>query len=137
MSDIVQFAVCQPQDIVNSIRENQFITNQAEEERPIVEQPKVDINMSCADELIKNDRIVFSPKLGTFTTKGTDDQPRVVTLFPEKCSCSIKGCYHIMAMKKSLGMEIKQKATPNMSSLSAADNQKNRWTSLSRLEKNL
>ena len=34
---------------------------------------------------------------------------------------SIKGCYHIMAVKKSLGMEIKQKATPNMSSLSAAD----------------
>ena len=40
--------------------------------------------MSRADELIKSDRIVFSPKLGTFTTKGTDDQPRVVTLFPEK-----------------------------------------------------
>ena len=62
--------------------------------------------MSRADELIKNDRIVFSPKLGTFTTKGTDNQPRVVTLFPEKCSCSIKSCYHILAVKKSLGMEV-------------------------------
>ena len=77
--------------------------------------------MSRADELIKNDRIVFSPKLGTFTTKGTDDQPRVVTIFPEKCLCSLKSCYHILAVKKSLGMEIKQKPTPNMSALSAAD----------------
>ena len=76
--------------------------------------------MSRADELIKNDRIVFSPKLGTFTTKGTDDQPRVVTLFPEKCSCSIKSCYHILAVKKSLGVEVNEKTTPNLSVFSAA-----------------
>ena len=62
--------------------------------------PKVDMHMSRADELIKNDKIVFSPKLGTFTTKGTDDQPRVVTIFPEKCSCPLKSCYHILAVKK-------------------------------------
>ena len=70
-----------------SIRGTQFITNQAREELPIVdEQPKNDVHMSRADELIKNDIIVFSPKLGTFITKGTDDHPRIVTLFPEKCS---------------------------------------------------
>ena len=66
--------------------------------------------MSRADELIKNNRIVFSPKLGTFTTKGTDDQPRVVTLFPEKYSCSLNSCYHIQTVNYSLGMEMKGKA---------------------------
>ena len=75
LSDIVQFAVCQPQDIVNAIRENQFIASPVQEESiKVDDHPKVDIHMSRADELIKNDRIVFSPKLGTFTTKGTDDQ---------------------------------------------------------------
>ena len=105
-----------------TIRENQFIASPVQEEsKKVDDHPKVDIHMSRADELIKNDRIVFSPKLGTFTTKGTDVQPRVVTIFPEKCSCSLKSCYHILAVKKSLGMEIKQKPTPNMSALSAAD----------------
>ena len=47
----------------------------------------------------RNDRIVFAQKLGTFITKGTDDQARVVTLFPEKYSCGIKTCYHILAVK--------------------------------------
>ena len=42
-------------------------------------------------------------------------------IFPEKCLCSLKSCYHILAVKKSLGMKIKQKPTPNMSALSAAD----------------
>ena len=32
LSDIVQFAVCQPQDIVNAIRENQFIASPVQEE---------------------------------------------------------------------------------------------------------
>ena len=122
LSDIVQFAVCLPEDIVNAIRENQFIASSVHEEsQKADEYHKVNIHMSRADDLIKNDRIMFSPKLGTFTTKGTDDQPRVVTLFPEKCSCSLKSCYHILAVKKSLSMEIKQKAIPNMSILSAAD----------------
>ena len=61
------------------------------------------------------------PKLGTFITKGTDHQPRVVTLFPEKCSCYIKSCYHILAVKKSLGMEGNEKTTPKLSALRAAD----------------
>ena len=122
LSEIVQFAVCKPLDIVNAIRENQFIATPVQEEsKKADDPPQVNIHMSRADELIKNDRIVFSPKLGTFTTKGTDDQPRVVTLFPEKCSCSIKSCYHILAVKKSLGMEVNEKTTPNLSVLSAAD----------------
>ena len=90
---------------MNAIRENQFIASPVQEEsKKVDDRPKVDIHMSRADELIKNDRIEFSPKLGTFTTKGTDDQPKVVTLFPEKCSCSLKSYYHILAVKKSLGM---------------------------------
>ena len=64
---------------------------------------------------------MFAPKLGTFTTKSTDDQASVITLFPEKCSYDIKNCYHILAVKKSLGMEIKEKAVPNLTRLSAAD----------------
>ena len=87
----------------------------------ILHRTQVNIHMFRADELIKKDRIVFSPNLGTFTTKGTDDQPRVVTLFPEKCSCPIKSCYHILVVKKSLGMEVNEKTTPNLSVLSVAD----------------
>ena len=66
--------------------------------------------ISRADGADKNDRIIFLTKLGTLKRMGRDDQPRVVTLFPEKYSCSIKSCYYILAAKKSLGMEIKQKA---------------------------
>ena len=103
LSDIVQFAVCQPQYIVNAIRENQLIASPVQEEsKNVDDHPKVDIHMFRADELIKNDRIVLSPTLGTFTAKGTDDQSRVVTIFPEKCSCSLKSCYHILEVKKLL-----------------------------------
>ena len=54
VSDIVQFAVCQPEDIVNAIRENKFITQfiQEENEKTEARHPKVDINMPRADELI-------------------------------------------------------------------------------------
>ena len=54
LSDIVQFAVCQPQDIVNAIRETLFNASPVQEESEKVDDhPKVDIHMSCADELIK------------------------------------------------------------------------------------
>ena len=112
VSDIVQFVVSQPEGILNAIRENQFIAESNKEENlKTNEIPKVDVQFSHADELIQNDRIVFSQTLGTFTIKGTGDTPRVVTLFPENCSCSVKECYHILAVKISLGMEIKQKVT--------------------------
>ena len=50
LSDIVQFAVCQPQDIVNVIRENQFIASPVQEEsKKVDDHPKVDIHMSRAE----------------------------------------------------------------------------------------
>ena len=42
LSDIVQFAVCQPQDIVNAIRENQFIASPVQEEiKKVDDHPKL------------------------------------------------------------------------------------------------
>ena len=38
LSDIIQFAVCQPQDIVNAIRENQLITSPVQEESKQIAQ---------------------------------------------------------------------------------------------------
>jgi len=55
--------------------------------------------LSRADELIKNDRIVFSPKLGTFTIVGQNDKTRVVTVFTESCSCGVQACNHLTAVK--------------------------------------
>ena len=45
---------------------------------------------------------------------------RVVTVFPE-LFCSLSACCHILAVKKTLGLEIKQKATPNSTGLHTVD----------------
>ena len=82
LSEVVQFSVCLPEDIVNAIRENQFVKEHVEVTQTTAPTAKVDITLSRADELIKNDRIAFSPKLGTFTIVGQNDKP----VFPESCS---------------------------------------------------
>ena len=121
ISEVNKYTVCQPEEIVNAIRENQFTTIQSEDQDVDDNEVKVDINISRADELIKNDRIVFSPKLGTFTIVGANDKPRVVTVFPESCSCGAQSCYHLTAVKKSLGMNVEQKTVPNLTTLRKLD----------------
>ena len=57
--------------------------------------------------LIENNCVSFDPKLSVFIVKGTS-QPRVITVFPhETCSCPAKSnCYHILAVRKSLGLTV-------------------------------
>ena len=58
-----------------------------------------------AKSLLEAGKISFDPKLHLFNVLGSGDKPYVVRLFPkEYCSCPSKGqCYHIIAVKKSIG----------------------------------
>ncbi|XP_053373936.1 glycine receptor subunit alpha-2-like [Mercenaria mercenaria] len=91
---------------------------------PEAHTQRVDINISRADELINNDRIDFAPRQGTFTIPGQDDKARVVTIFPESCSCGCTKCCHLIAVKKSLGMDLNSKAKPNLTILRGLDEKK-------------
>lgn len=59
-----------------------------------------------ARDLVQNNKVSFNPQMHIFNVKGTSDITRVVTLYPsETCSCPSTGvCYHILAVKMSLGM---------------------------------
>ena len=61
--------------------------------------------------LLESNMISFDSKLHVFTVKGSSGVARVVTLFPKQsCSCPSTGeCYHILAVKKSIGMETENK----------------------------
>ena len=70
--------------------------------------------------LLESDNISFDPKLHVFNVKGTSGNARVVTIFPqESCSCPSKsGCYHIMAVKMSIGVDLVDKpSTRNLTQL--------------------
>ena len=59
--------------------------------------------------LLKSDRLSHhDPQMGTFTVLGSTDKPHVVRLFPtEYCSCpATKSCYHLLAVKISLGISV-------------------------------
>lgn len=60
--------------------------------------------------LIEKGCLSHDPKMGTFTVKGSSDKPYVVRLYPkEYCSCPATSlCYHVIAVRLSLGMEISQ-----------------------------
>ena len=64
-----------------------------------------------AELLLQSNQIFFLPNLHVFNVKGTSGVTRVVTLFPrETCSCPSTGtCYHILAVKLSLGMKSEKK----------------------------
>jgi len=57
--------------------------------------------------VIDNNGIIFVAKLGVFNVLGCNET-RVVKIYPkENCSCGCKtSCYHIMAVKLSLGIDI-------------------------------
>ena len=66
-----------------------------------------------AQQLVAANQISFDPKLHVFNFKGTSGVTRVVTIFPkESCSCpSTSGCYHILAVKLSLGIQSEKPST--------------------------
>ena len=63
--------------------------------------------------IIENDQISFSAKLGVFTVVGTTGNAHAVRLFPKaSCTCPSTGsCYHIIAAKSSIGLDVTTKST--------------------------
>lgn len=63
--------------------------------------------------VIENDQISLSAKLGVFTIVGTTGNAHAVRLFPkESCTCPSTGlCYHIVAAKLSIGLNVTTKST--------------------------
>ena len=59
-----------------------------------------------SQSVISAGNMTFDPKLHCFNVKGLSGVTRVVTLFPKpSCSCPSTGdCYHILAVKLSVGM---------------------------------
>ncbi len=70
--------------------------------------------------LIDKKLISHNASLGVFTVLGTSGNPSAVRLFPtESCSCPSTGrCYHIMAVKMSVGLRDKEsKKSVNLTQL--------------------
>ena len=74
LSEIAQLEVCDPDKIVESIRDNKFIT---ERHGTYDNTSRVDIGLSRAEEIIANEMISFSPKMHTFTILGNNGKPLV------------------------------------------------------------
>lgn len=57
--------------------------------------------------LVENNMISHNPTLGVFTVLGTTRNAHAIRLFlKESCTCpSTSQCYHILAVKMSIGME--------------------------------
>jgi len=73
-----------------------------------------------AKALLESGKISFDLKLHLFNVLGSGDKPYVVRLFPaEYCCCPSKGvCYHIIAVKKSVGCTEELKSiAPNLALL--------------------
>ena len=110
-----------PDHIVQNIKarqndeemENYCISNATEQNTSKVSHQSS--ALSRAQDVIKNNKITFDPKMHVFNVEGTNGTVRVVTLHPkETCSCPASGmCYHIMAAKVSLG--IKETSKPKES----------------------
>ena len=68
--------------------------------------------------IIENGNISHNCKIGVFTVLGTTGNPQAVRLFPkETCTCpSTSLCYHIMAVRMSIGMD--QQKPPSKVNLS-------------------
>ena len=79
--------------------------------------------------LVDNGSVSHDPKLGTFTVIGSMGKPHVVRTFPtETCSCpSSSQCYHIIAVKISLGIPVQKRKKVNLTQL--------RWNARSKNQK--
>ena len=128
----VEYIPCSsPADIIEKIRhsaskkESDSITEVAEELEQATKKTEVaeeleqatETTFSClsmhahAKTVLDKKNISFDPMLHIFNVKGESGITRVVTVFPrETCSCpSSGGCYHIHAVKLSLGLEDEKK----------------------------
>lgn len=70
--------------------------------------------------IIQEHRLSHDPVLGTFTVIGSEGKPHVVKLFPDPPTCSCPAtsqCYHLLAVKMSLGMPLSDKTKVNLTQL--------------------
>ena len=115
----VEYIPCSsPADIIEKIRhsaskkESDSITEEAEELEQATETKFSCLSMHArAKTVLDKKNISFDPMLHVFNVKGESGITRVVTVFPrETCSCpSSGGCYHIQAVKLSLGLKDEKK----------------------------
>lgn len=120
-----------PEDIVSSIRnsllsdkENDTVTEEQElpevsqvapqsQQMPFSSNKKCESALARAKVILDSNKLSFDPKLHIFNVEGSSGIPRVVKLHPKlSCSCpSTNECYHIMAVKLSIGMSLEENAT--------------------------
>ena len=105
--------ITSPNDIVANVK------GKLEEvsESTKVKQPSQDSSQlsqkARAQQLLDDNRISYDSKLHTFTVLGSGSKPQAIKLFPKpSCTCPCtKECYHIIAAKLYLGMEITSSKT--------------------------
>ena len=102
-SDVIEFAlkklVCQPKDIVSSLRESMLKESDADHEGFPKSADADNSRVLRAKLLATSDNISYSSRLGVFVIA---DQASVYTvkLFPtESCTCPLKkNCVHILGV---------------------------------------
>ena len=97
--------VCHPKDIVSSIRNRDFIVKDSSND--VLNRHASTSRIVRAKELVAQDLIAFSPRLGAFTVMDVNGI-HVVRINPnESCSCPIKtNCIHILSVKLGLRMQL-------------------------------
>ena len=116
-SEVDYLPTSPPEEIVKHIRESTHVveTPKEEESREEPQPPARNLSAEARAQLVlkSGDRISFDPKLHVFNVKGTSGVTQVVTLHPrETCSCPSTGsCYHILAAKMSLGIQVMTKTS--------------------------
>ena len=108
-----------PQDIVKNIKEGNGASNDSPRgsEKDDAQDTQTPSNTSIlsqnerAQQILKSNKISFDPKLHVFNVLGTANKPYVVRLYPhEYCSCPSSGqCYHLIAVKMSIGEPLTEK----------------------------
>ena len=113
-----------PEEIVEKIKNGEHTITQGKQvkikEVLPEDQPSTTPSIQArAQQLLATNQISFDPKLHVFNVKGTSGVTRVVTMFPKQsCSCpSTSGCYHIQAVKLSLGIQSEKPSTRNLTHL--------------------
>lgn len=124
-----------PKEIVSSIRNSllQSVgTRKEETPQPIIADSQIEFQNAGQSSIVKPalaqqsqsalararlildaNKMSFDPKLHVFNVEGSAGVPRVVTLYPKvTCSCPLSTeCYHILAVKLSIGMPVQDKVT--------------------------
>lgn len=110
--------MCAPEKIVDLVKGKMVKNEQNGEDKDHAEDLPINVTVidekkqqsttqkSLAIAAVKDKRVFHVPEAGSFVVKGSNGDNYSVSLFPEKCQCpSVGSCYHIMAVKVSIGGE--------------------------------